>query len=480
MKRVVLCGLFACCALSLHAAGVSAQEVSGEAAARIEAACPSEAPAPAEEGRRLLIFTQQRLLIRNPHLFVAEACKRLGEKTGVWQTELREQAVDWPEGTVREDFTGFDAVCINNAVWPDDGLRASLRSYVREGGGLVCIHSAPGCFYERSYAELTEYGVRGSWLGNEFCVQVGEPDHPLAAMFPQEGTDVEGEICHLRDPHSLEELRVLLSPEVGPADPVRAAVGIGDSVPAVSWIQEYGKGRVFYCSLGSNPSVTWHPTVLRHFLAGVQYAMGDLEADATPSIYLAEDGWRDLFNGEDLTGWDCSPNGWHVEDGAIAWAEGAGFLWSKERFGNFILDLEFKVSHGANSGVMIRTDSRSNWLHTGIEVQLLDSYGRENPGKHDCGAIYDCLAPSVNAMKPAGEWNRMFVLCRDNVVRVVLNGHPIIDMDLDEWTDAHKNPDGSDNKFDIAYADMAREGFIGFQDHGHAVWFRNIRVRARN
>jgi sugar phosphate isomerase/epimerase len=189
------------------------------------------------------------------------------------------------------------------------------------------------------------------------------------------------------------------------------------------------------------------------------------------------EGWRSLFDGTDLSQWECRPNGWHVADGAIAWKRGCGFLWSRERFGNFVLELEFKVNKGTNSGVFVRTGSRGNWLHSGIEVQVLDSHGRAQPSRHDCGAIYDCLAPRVNAARPAGEWNQLAVICRDNLLQVELNGQRIIDMDLNHWTEAHKNPDGSGNKFNTAYKDMPREGFIGLQDHGNPVWYRNMRIR---
>ena len=58
-----------------------------------------------------------------------------------------------------------------------------------------------------------------------------------------------------------------------------------------------------------------------------------------------------------------------------------------------------------------------------------------------------------------------------------MNGERIIDMDLDLWTEPHKNPDGTDNKFNTAYKDMPRQGFIGLQDYGQPVWFRNIKIK---
>ena len=80
-------------------------------------------------------------------------------------------------------------------------------------------------------------------------------------------------------------------------------------------------------------------------------------------------------------------------------------------------------------------------------------------------------------VKPAGQWNRYTITCKANKIYVILNGEQIIDMDLDLWTEAGKNPDGTPNKFKMAYKDMAREGHIGFQYHGQPIWFRNIRIK---
>ena len=308
-------------------------------------------------------------------------------------------------------------------------------------------------------------------------IKLDEPLNALCEAFGGRGFRIADEIYQFKAPYSRKDLRVLLSLDTAGTDMTKGGISRRDGDFAVSWLSSYGKGRVFYCSLGHRREIFWVPAVLRHYLDGIQFALGDLPADTTPSAELSGEGWEPLFNGADLSGWDYGPDGWHVEDGAIAWAQNAGFLWSRKRYGNFILDLEFKVDRGTNSGVFVRTDSRRNWLHTGIEVQVLDSHGRRNPGKHDCGAIYDCLAPSISAVREPGRWNRMTITCRDNVLQVALNGLRVIDMDLDLWTEAHMNPDGTPNKFDIAYKDMARTGYIAFQDHGRPVWFRNIRIK---
>lgn len=188
----------------------------------------------------------------------------------------------------------------------------------------------------------------------------------------------------------------------------------------------------------------------------------------------AAGGWQVVFK-EDLSNATFRKGAWELKDGVLS-VKGKGDIWTRDRYADFVLDFEFKVAPGTNSGVFIRCGSISNWLHTAIEVQILDSHGRK-PGKHCCGAIFDCLAPSRQMVKKPGEWNRMAITCKANKIEVVLNGQRIIDMDLDKWTEAHKNPNGSRNKFNTAYKDMPRVGYIGFQYHGHPVWYRNIKIK---
>ena len=95
---------------------------------------------------------------------------------------------------------------------------------------------------------------------------------------------------------------------------------------------------------------------------------------------------------------------------------------------------------------------------------------------HDTGAIYDLVKPAKNAMKPVGEWNHMVITCDKNLITVELNGEKVNRMDLDEWTEPNKRPDGSAHKFDIAYKDHPRKGYIGLQDHGQDCWYKNIKL----
>jgi sugar phosphate isomerase/epimerase len=190
---------------------------------------------------------------------------------------------------------------------------------------------------------------------------------------------------------------------------------------------------------------------------------------------LKKGGWSELLR-PDLSNGIFQANSWAMENGVLT-AKGGDDLWTKERYGNFVLDLEFKLDKNTNSGVFLRTGSIKEWLHSAIEVQILDSYGKNEPNREDCGAIFDCLAPSKNMVRQPGEWNHYTIACKDNRITVVLNGAQVINMDLNRWTTAHKNPDGTPNKFNRAYKNMPRVGHIGLQYHGHPIWFRNIKIR---
>ncbi|RKY07978.1 MAG: hypothetical protein DRP66_05540 [Planctomycetota bacterium] len=189
---------------------------------------------------------------------------------------------------------------------------------------------------------------------------------------------------------------------------------------------------------------------------------------------LKPGGWQDVL-ASDLSNCTFNEGSWTYADGVLSRA-GKGYIWTKDKYGDFILDLEFKVAPKSNSGVFIRTADIKDPVQTGIEIQIYDSFGAA-PSTHSCGAVYDCLAPAKNMVKKAGEWNHMTIAAFGNRIFVTMNNERIIRMDLNEWTEAKKNPDDSDNKFKTAYKDMARSGVIGFQDHGYPVWYRNIRVR---
>ena len=193
------------------------------------------------------------------------------------------------------------------------------------------------------------------------------------------------------------------------------------------------------------------------------------------------DGWILLFDGQTLNGWATTGNseGWIVDNGNIlCTANGGKYLYTLKQYENFVLSVDFKMDDSVNSGIFFRWSDLDDPVHTGIEIQILDSYGRENLGSHDCGAIYDKVAPTHNVCNPIGLWNNMTVHCQNNMITVEHNGEKITDMDMDQWSEPGINPDGTKNKFKYAWKDMPHKGHIGLQDHGGKIWFRHIKLKS--
>lgn len=194
-------------------------------------------------------------------------------------------------------------------------------------------------------------------------------------------------------------------------------------------------------------------------------------------------GWVLLFDGRTTKGWLDSKekpvDESHVQGESLNPHRCDYMLIHKEIVDNFELALDFKLSPKCNSGVFIRTfpltpRKGKDVGFNGLEVALDDT---TTAGFHDTGAIYDLVKPKKNAMRPVGQWNQMRITCDKNLIRVVVNGDEVSTMDLDQWTEANKRPDGSDHKFDVVYKDHPRKGYFGLQDHGSDVWFRNIKLR---
>ena len=208
-------------------------------------------------------------------------------------------------------------------------------------------------------------------------------------------------------------------------------------------------------------------------LALALFAAGDNELTDQEK----KDGWILLFDGKTPEGWINLKQA-NIEDGCInPYKSGNYVTFTREKYGNFVLTCDFKISKTCNSGVFIRTGDPKDPVQTGIEIQVLDTAGKEKPSKHDSGSIYDLVAPTKNTMKPAGVWNHYEITCEKNKIKVALNGEVVAEMDLDQWTEAGKNPDGSKNKYTKALRDFPREGHLGFQDHGQPCWFKNVKLK---
>jgi alpha-3'-ketoglucosidase len=207
------------------------------------------------------------------------------------------------------------------------------------------------------------------------------------------------------------------------------------------------------------------------------------EADNTLSAAEKKDGWVLLFDGKTPEGWQTSdgkPGKTPVENGCLnPHGSGGYMLIYQKTWADFVLSLDFKISKNCNSGVFIRTYPLTprpgkDVGFNGIEVAIDDT---TTAGFHDTGAIYDLVKPSTNRMKPAGQWNHMMITCNGPNLAIELNGKLVNEMDLDQWTLPNRRPDGSEHKFDVAYKNHPRFGYIGLQDHGSPCWYKNIKIK---
>ena len=191
------------------------------------------------------------------------------------------------------------------------------------------------------------------------------------------------------------------------------------------------------------------------------------EIDPAPARTVA------LLNGRDLHGWQViggAENSWGVEDSLLyTTGNGSGWLATEREYGDFRLELDFRLPPGGNSGVFLRAPREGDPAYQGMEIQVLDDrapqYASLKPWQY-CGSLYAVQPPAQRVSKPAGEWQHYEITCQGPEVRVKLNDELIIDVDLiDHMEKTAKNP-----------GLQRRKGFIGLQNHGDRVEYRNIRI----
>jgi type 1 glutamine amidotransferase len=285
MKRYSLASvLVGCLAAAQVACGnpETRTEELPDSLAAIEHALPDRPTVQPKEARSLLIFNLAEGFVHTSIPWVDFAITRMGEQTGAFTTVVSADTTMFEP----EHLAQFDAVLFNNSTgepFTDPALRASLLAFVRSGKGVIGLHAATDGFYE-----WPEFGrMMGGYFLNhpwneEVTVRIEESAHPITAAFEASTYVVADEIYQFQEPYSRDRLRVLMSLDTTELDLTRDGVLRDDGDFAVSWVRREGAGRVFYSSLGHRYEVFTDPAILRHWLAGIQYALGDLEAEDTP------------------------------------------------------------------------------------------------------------------------------------------------------------------------------------------------------
>jgi len=279
--------------------------------AKMQAAAPEKARVPPAKPRKLLVFSRSWGYKHTARPFGAKAIEVMGRKAGAFEAVVTEEDTLFEPQSLRQ----FDAVVLNNsneeiflpedfaklsapeqakARQRDEMLKKSLAQFVQAGGGLAVIHAGVASF--RDWPEFGNIvGARFDnhpWgAGSTVVLRVEEPSHPLMAAFKEPSFIVTDEIYQVTAPYSRESLRVLLSIDTARTKITpehKKNIHREDMDFAMTWVKSYGQGRVFYCALGHQHELFWNPIVLQHYLAGLQFVLGDLRADTTPSAKLVK------------------------------------------------------------------------------------------------------------------------------------------------------------------------------------------------
>ncbi|HUT37496.1 MAG TPA: ThuA domain-containing protein [Planctomycetota bacterium] len=282
---------------------------------QIEAAAPDKAPAAPAKPRRVLCYG--RLWTHLANAFTEESVKIFGRKTGAFEVV----AGDDPRLLLPESLKTFDALFLNGLHDPqpflplnwktlppdelaaakklDTEIKQSILAFVMEDGkGIAGIEGSIAALGDwKEFGEMMGAFYNGHYRGKH-VYKVEEPKHPVAACLEGKDIELDDQSYLPGPPYSRKKVRVLLSLDLTKTpDPTtnekqawlkghekRQVDYTGrEKDYAISWVRQHGKGRVFYCSLGVDWRTYLNPAFLRYLLAGIQFAIGDLPGDTTPS-----------------------------------------------------------------------------------------------------------------------------------------------------------------------------------------------------
>lgn len=269
---------------------------------KITAALPAKAWAAAAKPRKLLVFSATAGFRHASIATGKVALTELGKKTGAFETIVSDDLANFEPDAIQQ----FDAICFLSTTQDifsphpkamekmseaEKGearakaarLQKSLLDFIESGKGFVGIHAATDTLYN-----LPEYGrmIGGyfdghPWNANadvQIDVEKGQEKHPLTIMFEGQSMNFKEEIYQHKDPYSSKKQHMLLRLNVEKSAAVKG-MKRADGDYGVAWARNHGKGRVFYCSLGHNHDMFWNDKVLSHYLAGIQWSIGDLKAE---------------------------------------------------------------------------------------------------------------------------------------------------------------------------------------------------------
>ncbi len=207
-------------------------------------------------------------------------------------------------------------------------------------------------------------------------------------------------------------------------------------------------------------------------------------------------GWELLFNGKNFDGWrqhngSTMPANWIIEDNSMKVFTGEGkkpgqgaggdIIFGERKFKNFEFSIDWKAGDMANSGIFyyVREVPGKPIYYAAPEIQVLDNENATDNkiDSHLAGSLYDMLPADPATVNPAGQWNTCVIKVVDGKVSVSMNGTEVVT--YTHWTpEWDKLVENSKFKTFPGFTEgISKEGYIGLQDHGYTVWFRNIKIR---
>jgi type 1 glutamine amidotransferase/sugar phosphate isomerase/epimerase len=260
---------------------------------KIDAVLPTTAVAKPKKPRKLLVI-DLNVSYGGHRSIPAEnyAVQQMGNRTGAYETIFDNNLDNLKYPKIKD----YDAILLDNTVgmlFVDTEVRAGLQRFVREGGGLAGNHGTSHASMDwPGFADMI--GVqRGVHRANtEKCwIKIDDPNSALTAPFDGQDFEYQDEFFRFPNPpYSRSKLHVLMSIDVAKTNMNQGRVFVpGPSISrpdadyAVAWIRDYEKGRVFFTILGHNPTLFESPQLTKFFLEGLQFALGDLNANAAPS-----------------------------------------------------------------------------------------------------------------------------------------------------------------------------------------------------
>lgn len=422
-------------------------------------AVPSTAPA--REPAKVLYVTTAAGFPHSSRGLSKYVIEDIGKRSGVYDTVYdrdtrKENKADadaikhiTPEGLLQFDAVFFYTTGGKDQFPLSEENRNALIEFVRSGKGFVGFHSATD-----TYADWPPYRemIGGSFAGHPWHeavkIDVEDPSHPAAAHLGDSWT-ITDEIYQFKD-YSRDSLHVVLSMSESSE---KGKGNRADKDYPIAWCREFGKGKVFYTSLGHREDVWTDPTFREHALGGIRWALGLAPGDATPGLKKPTSEWTRLFT--DLSACPRQGNAtWELlPDGTLKGSGEPGHIFAPESYRDFEFRADVNISEDGNSGMYFRCrekgtgprgyEAQINNAYDGDPVRTGSFYGRDK--------IYARLVPKDQP------WFKQHIIAVGNHIIIKVNGKVVVDR-LD---DAH------------------REGFFALQQHhkGSVVQFRNIEVR---